>query len=215
MIVDNGIVTSQTLLRQIWAPDNHDEGWRIFLERYLPLIHNWCRRSGLDRDDADDVSAAVMARLILAMRTFVYDPARRFRSWLKTVVDHQVCDFRRQRGRRPGDRASGHPDVHQILAKIEAPGAVEDLVDSLDQRLEHDWQLAQQITVLVKGRVRPETWTAFWRTAIEKEPAGQVARSLGTSVGAVYMAKQRVARMLREEGLKWKGNTGLETGGAS
>jgi RNA polymerase sigma factor (sigma-70 family) len=214
-MMDNGIVTSQTLLRQIWAPENHDEAWRTFLERYLPLIHNWCRRAGLGRDDADEVSAAVLAKLVLAMRSFVYDPAHRFRSWLKTVVENQVRDFRRQYVRRRGDRASGHPDIHRALEQIEAPGAVEGLVDSLDQRLEHDWQLAQRVTALVKQRVRPETWTAFWRTAIEKAPAPEVARSLGMSVGAVYMAKQRVARMLREEGLKLSGPTALEDKGTS
>jgi RNA polymerase sigma-70 factor (ECF subfamily) len=214
-MVDNGIATSQTLLRQIWAPENHDEAWRTFLERYLPLIRNWCRRAGLGRDDADEVSAAVLAKLVQALRTFVYDPGHRFRSWLKTVVENQVRDFRRQCVRRRGDRASGHPDIHRALEQIEAPGAVEDLVDSLDQRLEHDLRLAQRVTALVRERVRPETWTAFWRTAIEKEAAPEVARSLGLSVGAVYMAKQRVARMLREEGLKLSSPTDCTNQGVS
>jgi RNA polymerase sigma-70 factor (ECF subfamily) len=200
----NGVSTSPSLLQQVSSPDNHNEAWRIFLERYLPLICNWCRRAGLNETDVAEVSAAVLDKLVLAMRTFVYDPAQRFRSWLKKVVDNQVCDLRRQWVRRPYDRASGHPDFHRVLERIEAPAALDDLVDSLDQSLERDWQLAQQVTAVVKQRVRPETWAAFWRTGIEKEPAIEVARSLGITVGAVYMAKQRVAKMLREEGLKRK-----------
>jgi RNA polymerase sigma-70 factor (ECF subfamily) len=213
MKANNDVATSPTLLRQIWTPDSHDEAWRTFLERYLPMIHNWCRRAGLNANDADEVSAAVLNKLVRAMRTFVYDPAKRFRGWLKTVVDNQVRDFRRQLLRHPGDYGSGHPDVHRALERIEAPATLEELVDSLDQRLERDWQLAQQVTAVVQGRVRPETWTAFWRTAIEKEPAGAVAKSLGLSIGAVYMAKQRVAKMVREEGLRLKNQSAGENGG--
>jgi hypothetical protein len=56
--MNTGVSTSPTLLREIWASDNHDEAWRTFLERYLPLIQKWCRRAGLNATDADEVSAA-------------------------------------------------------------------------------------------------------------------------------------------------------------
>jgi RNA polymerase sigma factor (sigma-70 family) len=208
--MNTGISASPTLLREIWASDNHDEAWRTFLERYLPLIQKWCRRAGLNATDADEVSAAVVDKLVVAMRSFVYDPAKRFRGWLKTVVDNQVCELRRYWIRHPGDRASGHPDVHRSLAGIRAP--IDDLVDTLDHSLERDLQLAQQVIDLVKQRVRPKSWTAFWRTAIENERAADVARSLGISVGAVYMDKHRVAKMLREEGLRLRKQSGVDNG---
>jgi RNA polymerase sigma-70 factor (ECF subfamily) len=53
---------------------------------------------------------------------------------------------------------------------------------------------------LVRGRVEPHTWQAFWLTAIEQLPPGDVARRLGMTYSAVCMAKRRVGLMLREEG---------------
>ena len=51
------------------------------------------------------------------------------------------------------------------------------------------------------GRIRsefnPATWDAFWRTAVLGEAAGPVARELGVSVNAVYIARSRVTRRLR------------------
>src|SRR5262245_35651922 len=202
MMNDNGVVTSPTLLQDLGDPDRRDEAWRTFLERYRPLIHGWCGRSGLNAGDAEEVSAAVLAKLVRAMRTFVYDPARRFRGWLRTVVDHEVCSLWRQRARRPGDYGSGAPGVHKELEAVRAPAAVEDLVRELDETLERDLERARQVTARVRQRVGPNTWEAFWRTAIDKEPAGDVAGRLGLTVAAVYMAKRRVGCMLREEGAR-------------
>ena len=200
-MLQNGVLTSPTLLRQILSPENREEAWRTFLERYLPLIHNWCRRAGLNATDADEVSARVVGKLVVALRTFVYDPAHRFRGWLKTVVENQVRDFRRQWLSHP-DHASGHPDIHRLLDRIEAPAALEDLVDSLDKRFQQDWQLAQEVVERVKRRVLPHNWEAFWRTVVEQKQPADVARSLGISIGAVYVAKMRVAKMVQQEGAK-------------
>jgi hypothetical protein len=43
------------------------------------------------------------------------------------------------------------------------------------------------------------TWTAFWLLAVEGCQAAAVAADLGMSVGAVYIARSRVLRRLREE----------------
>jgi RNA polymerase sigma-70 factor (ECF subfamily) len=54
------------------------------------------------------------------------------------------------------------------------------------------------------ARIRPEfepaTWTAFSRVAIDGAPAGEVARELGLSVNAVFIAKSRVLSRLRRLG---------------
>ena len=45
----------------------------------------------------------------------------------------------------------------------------------------------------------PATWQAFWKTAVEQKAAREAAAELNTSIAAVYMAKSRVLRRLREE----------------
>jgi RNA polymerase sigma-70 factor (ECF subfamily) len=208
MASGDGVLTSPTLLRELRDPGQRERAWRTFLERYRPLIANWCFRAGLGRDDADEVSAAVLAKLVTVMSTFEYDPARRFRCWLRTVVQNEVHALWRQRARRRGDWGSGDPHIHSELEKVEAPGCMEDLVQALDETLERDLRHADQAIERVTKRVAGHTWRAYWLTAIEDEPAGEVARKLGMKVAAVYVAKKRVGRMLREEGLRLQAQAG-------
>ena len=43
------------------------------------------------------------------------------------------------------------------------------------------------------------TWKACWETAFCGRPAAMVAEELGMTVGAVYVARSRVVRRLRQE----------------
>jgi RNA polymerase sigma-70 factor (ECF subfamily) len=200
-----GDTTSPTLLEELARPVNNDAAWRTFLNRYLPLIHGWCHRRGLNHDEAEEVSEAVLTKLVTALRKFLYDPAGRFRSWLGKVVDNEIHSLRRRAARHPADRGSGHPEVHRTLEHVEAPGDVGDLVKELEEVLEQDLRLARQVTARVRSRVQKRTWRAFWLTAMESRPAGDVARELGMTVAAVYVAKNRVGRLLREEGSRLRG----------
>jgi RNA polymerase sigma-70 factor (ECF subfamily) len=120
MTTEGDVLTSATLLRQLASPGN-DQAWRAFLDRYQPLLNAWCRRWGLQHNDAEDVSAAVLAKLVQQMHRFVYDPARCFRAWLRRVVDNEVRSLWRQRCRRPADRGSGDSEIGRRLAEIPAP----------------------------------------------------------------------------------------------
>lgn len=46
---------------------------------------------------------------------------------------------------------------------------------------------------------RPATWKACWEFMIVGRPAEAVAKELGLTVNAVYLAKSRVLSRLREE----------------
>ncbi len=52
---------------------------------------------------------------------------------------------------------------------------------------------------LVKDEFQPNTWQAFWRTAVEGRPAQEVGGELKMTPGAVYVAKSRVLARHREE----------------
>jgi RNA polymerase sigma-70 factor (ECF subfamily) len=202
----NGVSTNPQLLREVADPANNEAAWQTFLQRYQPLIHNWCCRSRLSQEHSEEVTARVLAKLVKAMRTkFIYDPARRFRGWLRVVVENEVITFWRERGRHPGDWGSGDPAVHRELDQVEAPRACGGLVQELDEALERDLWLAQQVTERVRARVQASTWKAFWLTAMMNEPARDVARRLRMTVAAVYMARHRVGRLLHEEGARLRG----------
>jgi RNA polymerase sigma-70 factor (ECF subfamily) len=202
MVNPDDPVTSATLLRHLRDPDNNEEAWRTFLGAYNPLIFRWCRRVGLNSTDAEDVSAAVLCKLAQALRNFSYDPAHRFRGWLKTVVENAVRNYWRELEHRPGARGNGDSAVQHKLEQLQTPAEIEDLVRELDDSLSGEVQRAQQIAARVRERVKPVTWDAFWRTAIEERPAAEVAAQLGLTVTSVYVAKNRVGKLLRVEAAK-------------
>ena len=52
---------------------------------------------------------------------------------------------------------------------------------------------------LVRAEFEDRTWEAFRRVAIERQSPARVAVELGMSIQAVYKAKSRVLRRLRQE----------------
>ena len=57
----------------------------------------------------------------------------------------------------------------------------------------------------VRQRVEPSTWEAFRLTAQEGLSGAETAERLGLQVAAVFKAKSRVQKMLREEAAKLEG----------
>ena len=51
----------------------------------------------------------------------------------------------------------------------------------------------------MKTDFQPATWRACWENVVEGRPAAEVARELGITVNAVYLAKSRVLRRLHQE----------------
>src|SRR5262245_322051 len=85
--------TSITLLHRVSQNQTEEAAWRDFVHRYGPRIHAWCRQWSLIDADADDVTQNVLLKLLVCMKTFVYDPSRSFRAWLKTVTHHAWRDY--------------------------------------------------------------------------------------------------------------------------
>lgn len=169
-----------------------DRAWAEFVALYTPLIFGHCVRRGLQEADAADVAQEVMKAVAGAMGRFDYDRQRgSFRAWLLTVVRSKLNNFFARRARQPetpGDTRVG------ALAD-EAPVAGEDAAWEAEcrQRL-FDWAV-----VRVQPEFQTNTWQAFWNTAVEMRPVGDVAADLGMSPGAVYIARSRVIARLREE----------------
>jgi RNA polymerase sigma-70 factor (ECF subfamily) len=170
--------------------------WEEFLERYGPKIYGWCRRFHLQEADAADVTQDVLGKLVTALRTFEYDPARgRFRGWLRTVTQNAVRDLAQSLA-RPG-RGSGDPAAQLALEAIQAPAALADLAATLEA--EAQLELLREAEQRVQLRVQPQTWQAYVLTAVQQRPPVEAARTLGMPVPEIYVAKSRVLKLLRQE----------------
>jgi RNA polymerase sigma-70 factor (ECF subfamily) len=182
--------TSLTLLERVQKFPADLEAWDEFVRRYHPMIHAWCVKWGLQVSDADDVAQDVVVKLLTAMRTFRYDPARSFHAWLKTVTQHALSQFSAGRRREPGQIG---PDI-PIAQLVEAR-------DDLEQRLESlfDRDLIAIAMRRVEKRAKPVTWGAFRLTALEGLTGQDAAQRLGIPVAHVFVARNRVQKRLQEE----------------
>lgn len=183
--------TSLSLLAR--ARENDDDAWRRLVELYAPLVFHWCRESGLANDDVPDVVQEVFRTVHGGLARFRRDPGEgSFRGWLRTITRSRLLDFYRKNGDRVS--ASGGSGAHQQLLGLAA------------EEEESETSVVAETTVLLRAnleRIRAEfeerTWQAFWLTAAEERAPAEVARKLGISVNAVYKAKSRVLRRLRDE----------------
>jgi RNA polymerase sigma-70 factor (ECF subfamily) len=182
--------TPLTLLERVQKSPADPEAWGEFVKRYGPMIRAWCLNWGLQDSDADDVAQNVLVKLLSAMRNFRYDPAKSFHGWLKTVTQHALSNFSNEQRKKAG--AVG-PDV----TIIELADARLDLEQKLENLFDRDlFQIAMR---RVEKRVKAVTWDAFRLAAIEGLSGQAIALRLRIPVANVFVAKNRVQKLLHEE----------------
>ena len=107
---DSSLRTRGSLLLRLREEPDSQAAWAEFVERYGPLIYAWCRRWQLQPADAEDVTQTVLLKLATHLKTFVYDPARRFRGLLMTITHHAWSDF--IEAQKAAVQGSGRPAAH-------------------------------------------------------------------------------------------------------
>jgi RNA polymerase sigma-70 factor (ECF subfamily) len=183
--------TDPRLLSRVRKDLADGAAWADFVGRYGPRIHGWCRRWGLQQADAEEVTQTVLVKLAEKMRTFVYDPARSFRAWLKTIAHHAWLDLVRS---QKAARGSGDSAVQE---RLEQAVAGDDLQRHLEEEFERE--LLSEALGRVRERVTAQTWEAFHRLTFQQQSGREVAAALHMEMGAVFMAKKRVQTMLQQE----------------
>src|SRR5262249_5074929 len=143
---------------------------------------------GLQEPDAADLVQDVFAVLVQKLPEFHYDRSRSFRSWLYAVLLNKWRELRRRRplSPQPGDAS---------LSGVASP---EDEVAEIDEA-EFRQHLLMRAMQLMRADFQPTTSKACWDHVVCDRPADAVARELQITVNAVYLAKSRVLRRLRQE----------------
>jgi RNA polymerase sigma factor (sigma-70 family) len=190
--VDESPLTRASLLVQLRDGANHG-AWQEFMKLYSPIVYGFARKRGLQDADAADLMQDVMRSVSSSIGRLDYDRTQgTFRGWLFTITRNKVFNFLSARRIRP--QASGDSSTNRILESHADQSDGEDVWE-----LEYQKRLASMAMDRVKHEFQPNTWQAFWLTAVEGVAAADAARQVGISPGAVYVAKSRILARLKEE----------------
>ncbi len=207
MTMEGGWETRSSLLRRLRADDD-PEAWREFYRVYGGLIRSIAAKAGLNIDEAEEVVQETAIGVARRLPDFVYDPKIcRFKTWLLNLTRWRISNQLRKRAqpgsananagagvapvRRSGDGSSTHP-IHRILDP-----AVPEFGAEWDEAWER--HLVASALERVRGQVDERQYQIFDLYVTKGWPARDVARTLRLSLAKVYLAKHRVAAVLRKE----------------
>ena|SRR5262245_59753215 len=183
------IQTSATLLQRL-CNRGDSAAWERLVHLYTPLIRGWLKRHLPQSADVDDLTQQVFTVVVEKLPAFEHSGRTgAFRAWLRGISVNRLRMFWRSRPAGVG------PDRERMLQQLEDPHS--DLSRQWD--CEHDQHVARQMLALIESEFKPTTWRAFRLLVLDGQEPEAVAAEVGLSVNAVFIAKSRVLRRLREE----------------
>ena len=194
---DGPTITSTSLIQRIQLQDQ--VAWGRFVDLYSPLIWGWARGSGLESNDADDISQEVFTAVARAISR--YERNGSFRGWLWQITRNKVLDY--FRGRKISPKATGGTDFGNWLGQIPETLPEDSSISTVGD------PLVARALELIRSEFEESTWTAFVKMVFEKKSAAEIAQELGWTgsdgsdilKGAkrVRQAKFRIMQRLRSE----------------
>ena len=182
--------TSLSLLERVRARENG--AWDRFMRLYEPVVLRWCEQGGLQASDAADLTQDLFTTVLTKLATFRHDhPGASFRGWLWTVTHNRVRLHFRQKAALP-QPVGGDSAFHELADPVEGTSDFTAPPESLAE-------VVRRALELLQHEFEPATWQAFWRVQVEDQPVAATAAALGLSTNAVYKARARVLRRLRDE----------------
>jgi RNA polymerase sigma-70 factor (ECF subfamily) len=184
--------TRESLLLKIRDPADA-VAWEQFVFVYRPSILRLARRRGLQAADAEDLAQKVLTSVSRAVGGWEKDHERgRFRSWLLRIARNEIVNAITRRRRDAGRGGTS------VLERIQQHPAEEQAIDALIEE-EHRRAVFRWAAEEIRPEFHERTWLAFWLSTIEALPVEEAALRLGKTTGAVYAARSRVMRRLKEK----------------
>jgi RNA polymerase sigma factor (sigma-70 family) len=181
--------TRGSLLIRLRDAQNH-AAWREFVELYQPVIYRLCRRRGVRHSDAEDLVQQVLILVARAVDRFDASSQRgTFRGWLYRISHNVIVNFLSRD--LPKNRATGGDDSGVLSAAAEKENS--SLV-----RMEVRRQLFREAAQRAREEFEESTFRAFWLTSVEDKSIEEAAAQLNKSTGAIYAARSRVLKRLRD-----------------
>jgi RNA polymerase sigma factor (sigma-70 family) len=184
--------TDEDLLQAVkdWR---NDEGWRAFHRKYASAIIAHARRSGLTKEEAEDVVQTTMLKVAKYLPKFEYDrTVCRFRTWLNQIVNQRIMAIWRER------RKSRLPEAAWVYLSELIAGAVNPAADPAAQA-ELEQRMLEVCLVRARKEARPRHWQIFEANALLGLSADTVAKRFRTTTANVWVIRHRLLKQLRSE----------------
>jgi RNA polymerase sigma-70 factor (ECF subfamily) len=169
-------------------------GWQFFVDNYGRLIFQVCLRSGLTRQEAEDIVQDTTAAVAKQMPRFEYDRSKgSFKGWLARVTRNHIADFLEKKTREANRR------VELPEAKANAIAARDE--DSLDEAWESEWRqhLLARALRCVQQQLPARSVQIFQMSTLDGWSTEKIAAALRLSRPQVYLARHRAARLVKKE----------------
>jgi RNA polymerase sigma-70 factor, ECF subfamily len=183
--------TPLSLLEKVRRQEH--EGWQRFVSLYTPLVWHWCKLCKLQQADREEVTQEVFWAVARGIGKFHRDQeGDTFRGWLRKITKNKINDH----APPPGGIGAGGNEAQRRLLDIESPDPLAEA--SADARAVEDNILNTRAVELIESSFEPNTRRAFW-LLIAGRSAKEVSAELHMSLTAVYIAKAKILKRLREE----------------
>ena len=192
------IPTRDSLLS--WLKNREDQdSWQDFFDTYWKLVYGVAIKAGLTEQEAQEAVQETVITVARRIPEFKYDPAVcSFKTWLLNLTRWRITDqLRKRRPELVGfHRSSSDTARTATIDRIPDPASVD-----LDTVWEKQWEehLLAAAIGKVKRRVKPEQYQMFDLCVFKQWPIKKIASQLGVSQGRVYLARHRIAAMLKQE----------------
>ena len=190
--------TSTTLLARLAERETgiDQAAWRIFFERYQPVMVEYARMKGAG-DEAEDIVQEVFADLAKVFKAgrYVRDKGR-FKNYLAKMLRNELVS-RFRRGQARPDRDGVNITTTSVVANKELQ------VEPSFGEIEADdeaWELARHRAavehVLAKTALSEQSRRIYRELMATGDNCAEVARRLGLLPATVRQVKSRVTRMI-------------------
>jgi RNA polymerase sigma-70 factor (ECF subfamily) len=182
--------TSASLLSGLRKHDQqslYESCWERFVDQYTPIIYRWCRNTGLNHQDTEEITQQLMCRLVRALRNYKYDQQQKFRSWLFVCTRNVIFQFWKDEAKRKTESRFDLTEVCQSQSLIEF------LNESYDREFE------MEARKRVQQKVGDRDWKLFLALTESSRVASQLAAEWNLTVDNVYKIKSRIVAALQLE----------------
>ncbi|QBG47996.1 RNA polymerase sigma factor [Verrucomicrobia bacterium S94] len=193
MSEENQYQTRVTLLTKLKKTENH-EAWIEFETIYRPFILSLILRMGINADDAEDISQAVLTKVWQKIEDFEYNQNKgKFHNWLAAMTRNTVKDFFRTKKNFITGRDS--VEYQEQYVSIE-----EHVLPDIENLAREEWVL--HITNLAWDNIKNDIYKTkrdVFKLVSDEVPTREIAAKLGISEASVRVYKAEVFEKMRAE----------------